>query len=90
MPRPGQRRLPDSDQWTLVALPIDGAAEAARPPRHSLGVAARFKWLAVYEKQNNGKWMMVADIWNDEPTSSRTRDYCESGLLVARSRSIET
>jgi ketosteroid isomerase-like protein len=25
------------------------------------------KWLAVYEKDQSGRWSMVADIWNDDP-----------------------
>lgn len=26
----------------------------------------RFKWLAVCQKQADGKWKMLADMWNDE------------------------
>jgi len=26
----------------------------------------RFKWLAVFQKQADGTWKMLADMWNDE------------------------
>lgn len=26
-----------------------------------------FKWLAIFERQGDGTWKMVADMWNDEP-----------------------
>lgn len=26
----------------------------------------RFKWLAVFQKQADGKWRMLADMWNDD------------------------
>lgn len=26
-----------------------------------------FKWLAVYEKQADGSWLMAVDMWNTDP-----------------------
>lgn len=28
-----------------------------------------FKWLAVFERQADGGWKMVADAWNEQPVS---------------------
>ncbi len=33
-------------------------------------VDARFKWLAVFEKQADNSWKMVADMWNDDRGSN--------------------
>jgi ketosteroid isomerase-like protein len=30
-------------------------------------VDGAMKWLAVFEKQADGGWKMLADMWNDEP-----------------------
>ncbi len=33
-------------------------------------VDAGFKWLAVFEKQEDGTWKMLADMWNDDASSA--------------------
>jgi len=30
-------------------------------------VDGAMKWLAICEKQANGEWKLLADMWNDEP-----------------------
>lgn len=42
-----------------ISLEVDGQT-----------VRLSLKWLAVYEKQSDGSWLMVADMWNgNEPST---------------------
>ena len=46
-----------------------GTYEDTRNDPEGNPVPERGKWVAVFEKQPDGAWKMVADIWNsDEPT----------------------
>lgn len=62
--------FPSVTEFDVVVEEVEGSGTIAFSRGHTTGVeedgsSARFRWLAVHRKQEDGSWKMARDAWSE-------------------------